>query len=97
MRVGYAPPFDRPCITVDEGETADVIMDKADFEGATCKGESGEQLYVVLFPGCFPKLYTEEVLKRSLPIEKGDSTLDGYYEVHKWLIERRANEQQYPT
>lgn len=83
MRVGYAPQHHRPCIVADEGETADVIMDKADFEGATCKGKAGEQLYVVLFPGRFPELYTEEALERNLPIEKGDSVLD-----HRWPSNR---------
>jgi len=83
MRVGYAPQYDRPCIVVDEGETTDVIIDKADFEGASFEEEPGKWVYVVLFPGRFPELYTKEALERSLPIKKGDSVLD-----HRWPSNR---------
>lgn len=67
MKVEFAEQYNVPCLVLDGSETPDDAVERAARD--ECVYFDGEDhCYVICFPGRSPELYTEDALRRSLPM-----------------------------
>lgn len=76
MRTIYSGQYNCACIAIEDGDTAEDVIERCQIDGAIFNEpvdeSTTEETYCIQFPTRgFPELYSENALRRSLPVALG--------------------------